>query len=217
MKSIGHCLSFLLVCLAFSCSDNKEEKTPVVEQPRVIDSVSPVANGEGNSNPYATVDVSPMDMCYFPVDYPKLKMARAVTNPPLARLIYSRPHLQGRHLFKNVLKFNEHWRLGANESTEIQLYKTATIQGRKVPAGRYILYCIPYHDKWTVIFNSNTDTWGLQQDTTKDVARFDAPIRHTTARLEYFTMVFEKPSSGASGTDLVMAWDDVEARLLIEF
>jgi hypothetical protein len=217
MKPIVHCLFFLLICFTFSCSQKKNEKTPVVESPSAVDTPPPVINGEVNANPYATVDVSPMDMVYFPVNYPKLKMARAVTEPPLVRLIYSRPHLQGRHLFKNVQKYNEHWRLGANESTEIELYKPATIQGRKVPAGRYILYCIPYHDKWTIIFNSNVDTWGLQQDSTKDVARFDASVRHTATRLEYFTMAFEKTASGASGTDLVMAWDDVEARLLLEF
>jgi hypothetical protein len=216
MKSIVQYLSFLLICFAFSCSQKKNEKTPVATPP-VKDSVSPVTNGESSSNPYATVDVSPMDMCYFPVDYPKLKMARAATEPPLVRVIYSRPHLQGRQLFKNVLKYNEHWRLGANESTEIQLYKSAMIQGKRVPAGRYILYCIPQHDKWVIVFNSNIDTWGLQQDTTKDVARFDASIRHTATRLEYFTMIFDKAASGAAGTDLVMAWDDVEARLLIEF
>lgn len=155
-----------------------------------------------------------MDMCYFPADYTKLKMAKAVTEPPLARIIYSRPHLEGRKLFKSVLKFGEQWRLGANESTEIQLYKDATIQGKKVAAGRYILYCIPQPDKWVIIFNSNTDTWGLHQDTTKDVARFDAPARTTNSRLEYFTMVFEKTTPGA---DLVMAWDDVEARLGMTF
>jgi hypothetical protein len=215
MKPIAYCLFFLLICFAFSCSDNKTEK-PAAEPP-VKDTTPRVVNGETNSNPYATVDVSPMDMCYFPVDYPKLKMARAVTEPPLVRLVYSRPHLEGRKLFRNVLKYDEPWRLGANEATEIQLYKTATIQGKKIPAGRYILYCIPQHDKWVVIFNSNTDTWGLHQDTTKDVARFDAAVRHTATRLEYFTMVFEKATSGASGADLVMAWDDVEARLLLEF
>jgi hypothetical protein len=216
MKSIVQCFAFLLICLAFSCSQKKNEKTPGTT-PSAKDSVPAVINGETNSNPYSTVDVSPMDMCYFPVDYPKLKMARVVTDPPLVRVIYSRPHLQGRQLFRSVLKFNEKWRLGANESTEIQLYKTAIIQGKRVPAGRYILYCIPQHDKWTIVFNSNVDTWGLQQDTTQDVARFDASVTHKATRLEYFTMIFEKAASGAAGTDLVMAWDDVEARLLLEF
>ena len=43
--------------------------------------------------------------------------------PPMAKLVYSRPHLQGRKLFHDVLNFDEPWRLGANEATEIDFYK----------------------------------------------------------------------------------------------
>ena len=155
-----------------------------------------------------------MDMSYFPVDYPKLKMANANIPPPVIRLIYSRPHLQRRALFNGILKYDEPWRLGANEASEITFYKPVSIQGKKIPAGRYIIYGIPHADKWTIILNSNIDSWGLKQDSSKDVGRFEIPILTNDVTLEYFTMVFEKTDSGA---DLVIAWADIVARLPIRF
>jgi hypothetical protein len=163
---------------------------------------------------YAPVDLSPMDMSYFPVDYPKLKMAGAIQTPPLARVIYSRPHLEGRHIFREVLKYGEPWRLGANEATELQLFRPARVQDKSVAAGRYILYCIPQPDTWTIVLNSNADTWGLKPDSTRDVARFSVPVKRIAGRFEYYTMVFEKTPLGA---DLLMAWDDAEVRLPIRF
>lgn len=166
------------------------------------------------ANMYAGMDISPMDMSYFPVDYPKIKMTNSAAPPPVARVIYSRPHLQKRHLFHDLLKYNEPWRLGANEATEIDFYKAVTIQEKKIEPGRYILYCIPHTDTWTIVLNSNIDSWGLQQDTSKDIQRFEIPVTTTHTSQEYFTMVFEKTGDGA---DLVMNWDNLLAKLPVRF
>jgi hypothetical protein len=160
------------------------------------------------------MDISPMDMSYFPVNYMKTKMASLTMEPPLARVIYSRPHLQGRHIFHEVLKYGQPWRLGANEATELQLFSDATIQGKKVKAGRYILYCIPQENEWTIVLNGYIDSWGLKQEPSKDIARFTIPITKTNTSLEYFTMVFLGKDKQA---ELLMAWDNVEARLPISF
>jgi hypothetical protein len=198
----------VMLCLLLSCGPGSGEGTAKVE-PAKKDSVEP-AIPEPPTSPYPGVDISPMDMCYFPVDYPKMKMAKSTEAPPRARVIYSRPHLQGRNLFPDILQFNEPWRLGANESTELQLFGDATVKGKKIPAGRYILYCIPSPENWIIVFNSNTDTWGLQQDASKDIARVEVPSTRSTQRLEYFSMAFEP---NAEGADLLMAWDTIEVRL----
>ncbi|MEO7923263.1 MAG: DUF2911 domain-containing protein [Chitinophagaceae bacterium] len=203
--------SFLLLFL-LSC-DNKTAKENTTVDTKQKDTVS-ISKSENNVNPYAQNDISPMDMSYFPVDYPKLKMTKPTLNPPLARVVYSRPHLQGRELFHDVLKYGEPWRLGANEATELDLYSDATIQGKKIKAGRYILYCIPRQDKWDLVLNSNIDSWGLQQDPSLDIARFTIPVTKTANSLEFFTMVFLQSAAGA---DLIMAWDNVEAKLPISF
>jgi len=210
MKMIGKLLMILAgTFLMFSCKDNEK---PVVKTP-AKDSI-PQTVIDTASNPYVMVDVSPMDMSYYPADYPKLKMAKQVSQPPVVRLIYSRPHLQGREIFHDVLKYGEYWRLGANEATEIEFFRDVTIQGKKIKAGRYILYCILGPATWKIALNSNIDSWGLQQDSTKDVEHFEIPVTHGNPTLEYLTMIFEKTGKGA---DLIIAWDDVVAKLPIEF
>ncbi len=205
-------LSVFILLVLFSCSGGKNEK-PTEPAAQRKDSLPPVSS-ENSYNPYTPVDISPMDMTYFPVDYPKLKMAKVTQDPPLVRVVYSRPHLEGRKLFDQVLKYDEPWRLGANESTEMQLFKDATIQGKKIPAGRYVLYCIPHKEQWTIVINTNIDCWGLHPDASKDFARIDIPVSATTNHIEYFTMLFEKTGTGA---ELLMAWDNVEARLPFSF
>ena len=207
--------SVLVICIGclfiFSCKDKKDEKP--VTRPVKIDS-STASKVEKTGLSYAPVDISPMDMSYFPVDYPKLKMSKTINTPPLARVVYSRPHLQGRTLFHEVLQYGEPWRLGANEATEIDFFSDAVINSKPIKAGRYILYCIPGEDNWIIVLNSNIDSWGLQLDRSKDIAQFVTPARQIPGSLEYFTIVFEQT---AKGPDLVMAWGNIEARLPIEF
>jgi len=193
------------------CCSDTDSKTG---KPRLQIKDTAIAQAESRANPYSPVDVSPMDMSYYPIDYPKLKMTNSASEPLIARVIYSRPHLQGRGLFHGLLNYGQPWRLGANEATELELFKTVAIQGKKVSEGRYVLYCIPYEDKWTIVFNKNIDTWGLKPDSTKDAYRFDVPVKKTDNRIEFFTMAFEKEKNGAS---LVMAWDNIEARLPLQF
>lgn len=207
-----HLVLFAFIVFAIACKQKQKEE-PVEQKVKAPDSLIN-QQPEIAANTYASVDVSPMDMSYFPVDYPKIKMANANVPAPVIRLIYSRPHLQRRPLFNGILKYDEPWRLGANEASEITFYKNVTIQGKKIKAGRYIIYGIPHPDKWTIILNSNIDTWGLKQDTTKDVGRFQIPISTNGTSLEYFTMVFEKADTGAN---LVIAWADIVTKLPIAF
>lgn len=200
-----------ILFLLFSCDThgtNKQGNTTT----KVRKDTTPLRKAP--ANPYAPIDVSPMDMAYYPVNFPVLKMSKEATGLPVARVIYSRPHRQGRKIFGSLLKYGEPWRLGANEATEIEFFQSVTIQNKKISKGRYILYCIPQPDKWTIVFNSNLFTWGLKIDTTKDLFRFDIPVQDVPASVEYFTMVFEPSTKGA---DLIMTWDNVLARLPIRF
>ena len=167
-----------------------------------------------------SLDKSPMDMIYFPEDYPQQKMVTPNMANPVARVIYSRPQKKGRVIFsdsssgQNVIQFYGHeWRLGANEATEIEFFKPVTIKGKKIAPGRYILYCIPYSDKWKIIINQNLYSWGLHIDKTKDIAEIEIPVIKTEVQAEYFTMLFQ-PAAG--GCVLIMSWDNVKAVLPIE-
>ncbi len=208
MKQLIACCLILLLC---SCGQETKNKVPVTVHPSRDSTTASLAE---TANGFAAVDISPMDMSYFPVDYPKMKMTSRTTPPPVVRVTYSRPHLQNRRLFPDILKYGEPWRLGANEATELMVYNGVQIQDSKVKAGRYTIYCVPQRDHWTIVLSTNTDTWGLKQDSSLDVHRFDIPISTGHPRLEYFTLVFEKADKGAH---MVIAWDDVIARLPLVF
>jgi hypothetical protein len=202
-------VALLASLVLLSCNEQrKPEPAPRIQTPQNTALPTPA------SNPFAPTDLSPMDISYFPVDYPKMKMSDAVDGPPLARVIYSRPRKQGRAIFGSLIPFGQPWRLGANEATELQLFQNATILGKGVGKGRYTLYCIPQAKEWTITLNSNVDSWGLHYDSTKNVHSFKIPVESYATPSEYFTMVFENSSRGAS---LLMAWDTTVARLPIQF
>ena len=164
---------------------------------------------------FPAIDKSPLDMSYYPANYPIIKIQNMSQSKPieplLARVIYSRPQKNGRIVFGELVEYGKVWRLGANEATEIEIYKDVRIGGNKLKKGKYTLYAIPFQDKWTIIFNKETDIWGaFQYDTKKDVLRIDLRIEKITDPTESFSMVFEKVAGVAN---LVIAWDDVVAKL----
>ena len=162
------------------------------------------------------VDKSPMDMSYYPNGYPVSKIQDKPTDPLVARVIYSRPQKNGRTIFGDLLEYGKVWRLGANEATEIEFYQNVKVNNIKIKKGRYTMYCIPYADKWTIIINKETDTWGsFKYDMKKDVARIDLPVQKQNDITEEFAMVFEKATT--AGANLIIAWDNVRVSLPIVF
>lgn len=160
------------------------------------------------------LDKSPLDVSYFPLDYPMIKTQNRTTQPPLLRVIYSRPQRDNRVIFGGLIAYGEVWRLGANEATEIEFFKDAKVGGKKVPKGRYTIYAIPFESKWTVIINKDTDTWGaFVYDQKKDVARIDVPVQILPAAVEPFSMSFSKTDLGAN---LSIAWEFASATIPIE-
>ena len=87
------------------------------------------------------VDKSPMDMSYYPVNYPVLKIQDKIAEPLAARVVYSRPQKAGRTVFGELVKYGEVWRAGANEATEIEFFKPVRIGGKKIKIGDMALSC----------------------------------------------------------------------------
>jgi hypothetical protein len=203
-------LPVIIAMLFFSCQDNESPAGTKDPTDSTLATRLPIT--KPSPNPYVDVDLSPMDMSYYPANYPKLEMDDSIRTGPTMRIIYSRPHKEGRVIFGGLQKYGSYWRLGANEATEIEFFQPVSIQGKKINTGRYIIYCIPYEDKWTIVLNKNNFTWGLKADVKKDLLRFDIPIKKISPPVEYLSILFQDNGNGA---DLVMAWDDVEARLPI--
>jgi len=160
------------------------------------------------------VDKSPMDISYYPANYPVLKIQDKITEPLLVRVLYSRPKKEGRAIFGGLVEYGKVWRLGANEATEIEFFKPVHINGKKVGKGRYTLYAIPNEKSWIIIVNKDTDTWGhFKYDAKKDVIRTEVPLTRTNENLETLAMAFERSTSGYN---LIIAWENVRAALPIK-
>lgn len=159
------------------------------------------------------IDKSPLDMSYYPSNYPVLKIQDKVTEPLVARVIYSRPRKEGRTVFGGLVAYGKVWRLGANEATEIEFYKPVTIGGKKINPGRYTLYALVNEKSWTFIVNKENDTWGaFKYDAAKDIARADVPVEKTSEMVESMVMAFKKTNNTVS---LVVEWENAKAALPI--
>ncbi len=159
------------------------------------------------------LDKSPMDMSYWPKDYPILKMSGKSKDLPIARVIYGRPQKNGREIFGGINKYNEVWRLGANEATEIELFKGVKIAGKPLAKGRYTLFCIPQENTWTLIISKDNFCWGsFTYDAKKDVMRAEMTIEKTNEVTEALSIFFEETKTG---TNLIIQWDNIKASLPI--
>jgi hypothetical protein len=159
------------------------------------------------------LDKSPMDMSYWPANYPILKMSGKAKDLPIARIIYGRPMKNGRVIFGGIIKYGEMWRLGANEATEIETFRTIKIAGKTLAKGRYTVYCLPTENKWTIIINKDNFCWGnFTYDLKKDLIRSEIDVEKNTELVEAFTMYFDDTKNGAN---LIFLWDDIKTSLPI--
>src|SRR5436305_5852089 len=156
-------------------------------------------------SPMTPLDKSPMDMSYYPVDYPIMKVQKKTDAPPVARVIYGRPQKNDRVIFGDLVPYDMVWRLGANEATEIEFFKDVKVDGKKLAKGRYTLYALPSPDKWVLIFNKDTDSWGaFAYDQKKDVLRTTVNVINLQEVTDIFTIFFQGKEK--NNTKLVIAW-----------
>ena len=131
------------------------------------------------------------------------------------KITYSQPVKRGREIFGKLVPYNEVWRTGANEATEITTTKNIQINGTLLKAGTYSIFTIPQKDKWTIIINSEVGLWGAYNYNSKlDVMRFDVPVMQSNVIYESFTMEFNHRNEVA---DLLLYWDNVKISIPVKF
>ncbi len=144
------------------------------------------------------LDKSPMDAASYPSDYK--------ASDKLIKIVYSRPQLKGRDVNK-LAKPGKVWRLGANEATELHVYKDMKLAGKDVKEGTYTVYAIPGETEWTVIVSTDLNVWGSYFYNEKnDVARVTVPVTKGEESLEAFSIAFEKSDDGVH---MHMGWGTI--------
>src|SRR5215471_4805749 len=73
---------------------------------------------------------------------------------------YHRPLANDRQLWGKIVPYGRVWRAGANENTTITFTDPITIENQSLARGTYGLHMIPGTNEWTVIFSTNSTSWG---------------------------------------------------------
>lgn len=123
---------------------------------------------------------------------------------------YSSPAVKGREIFGKgkLVPYGEVWRTGANSATNFVASRDFTFGGTKVPAGTYSLFTIPTESSWTVVLNSNPQTWGTNgYDAKQDVARIEVKPESLATPRERLTFVFSDTTNDATRLDI--EWEKV--------
>ncbi len=135
-------------------------------------------------------------------------------------VFYNRPYKKGRKIFGGLVPYNKVWRTGANEATTFETNRELTIEGKRLPRGKYSLWTIPREDTWTIIFNSEFGQWGINSDGEAnrnpdlDVLQVEVRSMRHDKEFEQFTIAFEKLGGDA---EMVFMWDNTVVSMPFSF
>ncbi len=153
---------------------------------------------------FSQLDEAPHDISYY---------RESMVTPPLVKVLYGRPAKKDVKVFGNTVAYNEIWRTGANEATEVKFYQDIVFGGVKVPAGTYVLYTIPGEREWEVILSSNLDVLGaFQYDPVFDVAR----VRVNPSRAEELKVFSISFREHKEALQMVLGWDTTRVKIPLE-
>jgi Protein of unknown function (DUF2911) len=140
----------------------------------------------------------------FAQDKPKSppETATGTINGASITINYGSPSVRGRKIWGELVPLDKVWRAGANNATTVNTDKDLTIDGKKLPAGKYSFFVIPNAESSTIIFNKVSDQWGAYKyDEKKDQLRFKVKpevMESSTEKLFYLI----------NGNDIVLNWEN---------
>lgn len=114
---------------------------------------------------------------------------------------YGSPSVKGRVIWGELVPFNKIWRAGANDATTFETDKDVSIEGSKLPAGKYSFFVIPSEKECIIIFNKEAKQWGAYKYKEKeDQLRVTVKQKLSDTRVESLTYSVENNS-------IVLSWD----------
>jgi hypothetical protein len=128
-------------------------------------------------------------------------------------VFYNAPSKKGRVIFADdgLVPFGKVWRTGANEPTYLETNKTLSFLGKELKPGKYSIWTIPNAQSWTIIFNSDYPSWGINfngeanHDPQYDVVTVEAPSVLQDTEFEMFTISVERINEEELELDFL--WD----------
>ncbi|MBU2928656.1 DUF2911 domain-containing protein [Winogradskyella psychrotolerans] len=131
-------------------------------------------------------------------------------------LEYSRPSMNGRTIFGDLVPYGKLWRAGANKNTMVTFSDDVVIAGHTLKAGSYAIFITPSEKSWEVIFYSDTNNWGTPKtiDAAKVAAKVTIETMQLPMKVETFTITFDNLTSGSA--ELGFIWESTMANLKFE-
>lgn len=114
---------------------------------------------------------------------------------------YSSPSVKGRVIWGELVPFNKVWRAGANDATTIETDKDISVEGQKLPAGKYSFFVIPNEKECVIIFNKEAKQWGAYKyKETEDQLRVTVKQKPAASNTESLIYNINKNS-------IVLSWE----------
>lgn len=114
---------------------------------------------------------------------------------------YGSPSVRGREIWGGLVAFNQVWRAGANDATTFETDKDLTIQGSKLPAGKYSFFVIPSATECVLIFNKDAKQWGsYKYKESNDQIRVSVKQKASDSSIEKLIYSINKK-------DIVLSWE----------
>jgi len=123
-------------------------------------------------------------------------------NGATIQINYGSPSVRGRKIWGELVPYGEVWRAGANEATTFETDKELTIEGSKLPAGKYSFFVIPNKDECTIIFNKEAKQWGAYKYKDKE------DQLRVTVKQKIADSSTEKLVYTINANEVVLSWDN---------
>ena len=124
-----------------------------------------------------------------PQPSPAAKLEQVVGLTDVA-IEYSRPAMNGRTIFGDLVPYGKLWRAGANKNTMVTFSDAVVIGGKELKAGAYAIFVTPSEKSWEVIFYNDTNNWGTPKeiDESKVAVRVTAEVHPIEMDIQSFTI-----------------------------
>jgi len=135
------------------------------------------------------------------------------------KIVYHRPNVKGRKIWgtkeeKALVPSGEVWRAGANENTTFEVTQNSTINGQKLPKGKYGFHVIPNADEWIIIFNKVNNAWGsFTYKKENDALRVTVKPQ---AGNHQESLIYTIENVTGNSADVVLAWEKIRVPFKVD-
>lgn len=128
--------------------------------------------------------------------------ATGTINGATIQINYGSPSVKGRKIWGELVPFDKMWRAGANDATTFETDKDLTIEGSKLPAGKYSFFVIPNEKQCVLVFNKEAKQWGAYKYNEKE-DQLRVTVKQKIAKSSTEKLVYT-----INAKDVVLSWDN---------